>query len=451
MRKNWKILLVTSTVKDKNPYLEKPFPAPSLGLWRLKGFLESYGHEVTICDTNIEKLSDFPITRYNLVGISVLHATMLNDLTNLHYVKTKNENAITVIGGHEATFNYKKLLEYPQLDFVVLGEGEYPLLHLTQGLISKGVASKLGCLPSEPLSNHDFVNFTKGIDYEQIPYRKYWAEHSDSIIYRCARLYTSNRCSYKCSFCTACKFVSGKIVSLSAEDIVEIINRLIYVHNPKSVFIQDDNFTLNEQRVLEFCKLVRKEKIDLRFLCQTRVDKITRNMARAMKSVGFGLVGLGVESFSQRQLAEFRKGFTVDVAKKTIEMLLEEGITPFINTILSSQNTTMQDVEKTLTELLKYSAKCEIGINLFTYPYAGSLLQQDTRLLVSRHIIPENFVYEHSEIIIPNDDAVYLYLLNLEKKVNEKWINLKDAEKRSNNYSQLLLEVFKENFEGKHF
>ena len=96
----------------------------------------------------------------------------------------------------------------------------------------------------------------------------------------------------------------------------------------KEIFIEDDTFTINKQRVREVCAELRKRKLDIRWSCNARATLDYETM-RLMKSAGCRLIDVGYESGSDQILTNIKKGvrtadtkaFTADAKKAGLRIL----------------------------------------------------------------------------------------------------------------------------------
>ena len=76
------------------------------------------------------------------------------------------------------------------------------------------------------------------------------------------------------------------------------------------VRFQDDTFTLNKQRALDICNGILEKGLDIKWVCDTRVDKIDVELLKRMKEAGCSRVKIGVESGSDEILRKMHKGVT---------------------------------------------------------------------------------------------------------------------------------------------
>jgi ribosomal peptide maturation radical SAM protein 1 len=81
-------------------------------------------------------LGTVPWTRYTLIGLSICYGQLTSSLYFIRQIKKAVPDARIVVGGSSCAgrMGESLLTAFPEIDFVVSGEGELPLLHLVKGL-----------------------------------------------------------------------------------------------------------------------------------------------------------------------------------------------------------------------------------------------------------------------------------------------------------------------------
>lgn len=127
---------------------------------------------------------------------------------------------------------------------------------------------------------------------------------------------TSLGCPYSCDYCM-CKNRKWKF--RSAGNSFEELKLAKEKWGVKKFQILDDCFNFNEQRVIEFCHLVKK--LNLSWACTNgiRADKFTDEMALAMKESGCEDISMGIESSDPEVLKIIKKGETIEQIEKAIK------------------------------------------------------------------------------------------------------------------------------------
>ncbi|MBO7715500.1 MAG: radical SAM protein, partial [Methanobrevibacter sp.] len=169
----------------------------------------------------------------------------------------------------------------------------------------------------EPLDDLDSLPYVSKV------YEKYL--NFDDYAYAFAQkpmiqIVSSRGCPNQCNFCSYPSTMGGRIyrtrsVSDLADEFEYILNELPEI---KEIFIEDDTFTVNQPRVIEFCDEIIKRGLKPVWSCNTRVD-LTFETMKKMKDAGCRLLVCGYESGNQEVLNEIKKGITLEQSKAFAE------------------------------------------------------------------------------------------------------------------------------------
>ncbi len=442
--------------------------SPPLGIHRLRSFLQARGVECRAVDPTIEEIPD--TADYDIIGYSVLGWSV--DLSIDHAnTLSKRDDQIVVFGGYEATFNHQHIVERCKLDDVccALGESEYALLHLARtmsrdpypGLVWANRGEVVSHTLGPSLNGAQFADVTLNLDYESIPFEAYWTKNETKIgadfdprETRVIRLFIKNRCGFTCAFCSSANFhtaASGEKPPVLTIDPARIRDLLVRLRKAfpqvRTIFFQDDEIFAPKTFIKGLLEeiIAEPELEGIEYICQGRIDAIHPTLLPLMKKAGFRTVIVGLESFSQNILSELAPGKLVGYRtyRQRVEALLDAGIMPFLNIILSTPGASLEDIVENLDACLyELERGCELGMNLYTNNWAGSemaartdyevdgynLLPNDLRvrrLLASTEAAYESFrswgVAYHSKIDIRSSSRslLFLYLINLQLHRNE--------------------------------
>lgn len=440
---------------------EYTFLAPPLGVWRLAGVLVAAGYDAEVFDPNCcDAAPEDALTSMleadprDIVGISTTGMTLQYDMALAHLVRRVSPDALLVAGGMEATFDPELIYRLAPFDLIVLGEGELPLLALTERLAS---GAPLDGIPGTavPLNDGSTLRLhgpTLGYEalrdaialtpYSKMPYPAYWdrleyayeidalpqkAEREARLAeIRSVRLITLNYCPMACTFCSSTNFLhaaqgkTAKIARLNADDCMRMIGEVVSAQpDIRTLIFQDDIFVFtNDRRIEELCDKIQRAKErdeiprDLQFISTNRIDAMTPERLSAMKRAGFRVVGFGVESFSQPVLKEFNKGQIFGHIEPALQIALELGLRPFLDLILCSPRSTVADIATTIREVFRWAlAGCEIGLYPYVVPFSGAKMAGDPELAdfvttVERKIAGTSIVWSQPDHILPIRDDV---------------------------------------------
>jgi radical SAM superfamily enzyme YgiQ (UPF0313 family) len=448
---------------------EYTFLAPPLGVWRLSGVLQSAGVHAKIFDPNCcreppQRALERELSngRWDVVGISTTGMTLRFDLELAYIARRAAPRAVIVAGGMEATFRPQLMFELGPFDLVVLGEGERPLLDLVarlrsgqslsgmMGSVQRRADGTLETTPQRALNQQELRDAIFSTPYEQMPYAAYWdrlesayrvgslpskaAREAHLAEIRSVRLITLNYCPMNCSFCSSTNFLheaQGSVAGVSrldADSCMTMIERIIAAHpRVRTIIFQDDIFTFTrDHRILPLCEAIVDAKkggripAQLQFISTNRIDAMTEERLRAMRAAGFRVLGFGIESFSQRVLAEFNKAQIHRHIEPMLSAALDIGVTPFLDIILSSPRATLEDVVETLRGVYRWLRQgCEIGMYPYVIPFSGAAFSRDPSLkpytrYLRREVAGTDVAWDQAAKILPIDPLVREVILRIE-------------------------------------
>lgn len=400
--KSKKILLVSPT--SEKTMSEVKWLTPPLGILRLAGYLNSRGHKVDWIDTNFNIVTGkgtglekkFKEEDWDIIGFSVLDNSLVNDLENMYLAEKLCPKALLVAGGIEAQFNYQAILDKSPCKIVILGEGEVPFLMLANDEPLEKIPGIVARNDAVPFSREAFFEATESIDWEKIPYEKYWdfyvkkyegqLDKKKSEEIHTIRIFTHNYCPFGCTFCSSTHQLAsaaGKLgvplVDIEANALLDLITRIKKAHpRVKTIYFTDDNFTVNSAKVVKFCQEATKKKLGLSFICFARVSDLNDEMLSWMSKAKFRLLNIGVESFSQKVLNELNKKYDVSQTEERIRLVKKHGIHPFVSVILITPESTLDDVELTVDRTMKLAEDGTVtaSIALAIIPLRGSTMYE---------------------------------------------------------------------------
>src|SRR5580704_12652574 len=449
---------------------EYTFLAPPLGVWRLAGVLRSAGIHAKVFDPNCCRETpqralerELSSGAWDVVGCSTTGMTLRFDLELAHIVRRVTPRALIVAGGMEATFRPQLMFDLGPFDLVVLGEGERPLLEIaariragqpTRGITGTAERAADGnalLMPQRALERTELRDAIFSTPYEKMPYGAYWdrlesayrlgalpskaAREAHLAEIRSVRLITLNYCPMGCTFCSATNFLheaQGSVASiarLEADECLHMIERIVAAHpRARTVIFQDDIFSFTrDRRILPLCEAIVAAKQsgripgNLQFISTNRIDAMTPERLTAMRRAGFRVLGFGIESFSQKVLAEFNKAQIHRHIEPMLSAALGTGVTPFLDLILSSPHSGLEDVAETLRGAYHWLRKgCEIGMYPYVIPFSGSAFSRDPGLLPHTHyarqqVAGTDISWEQPAKILPIDPVVTDVILRMER------------------------------------
>jgi radical SAM superfamily enzyme YgiQ (UPF0313 family) len=338
---------------------------PPLGVLYLASTLRSREIEASVLDHAAEKISVKRVVDWvkkedpDVLGLSVLVSSSLTAPRIAEEAKKANPGIVVVFGNHHATFNAERILrKYPFVDVVVRGEGEQTCLELVTRLKEKrSLKDVLGVTFRH--NNHIVSNpdrpLIKDVDSLPFPERSLLDnEYHNTTVginvapKKFASFLSSRGCAFKCRFCCCSSIAHGVWRARSVENVLEELH-LLASEGYRQIMFVDDNFTLNRKRAVELCRRMRKEKIDVEWICEGRVDQSSYDMFREMVKAGCRMMYFGIESGTQKVLDYYNKWTTPQQSMEAVKKARKAGMDLIVGSfIIGAPNETKADIQKTL-------------------------------------------------------------------------------------------------------
>lgn len=152
----------------------------------------------------------------------------------------------------------------------------------------------------------------------------------------------------------------------------------------------DDTFTVNQKRVIQFCQKIRKEKMDIEWFIEGRVDRCSYHMLRHAVKAGCRIIFLGIESANQKILDYYDKRITPDQSRQAVKAARKAGIDIVSGSfIVGAPNETIKEIENTL----KFAK--ELGLDIPQFNILAAFPGTDIwRELAAKGILNEDQYWE---------------------------------------------------------
>ena len=300
----------------------------------LTAVLKKAGYEVKFLDTNIGNM-DYDavkktIAEYNpdVVGVSCMsmeYAQNLSKMTEL--AKAVSSKIITVVGGTYPTLLPEEVIKDKNIDYIVIGEGEYRLPKLLEYLEKGLPLEELDGLAYRKGENNIIQKATTYIqnlddlpfpDYEDVDF-SYYASKGNKFSYFLypenypyAFTMTSRGCPFNCIFCSSRSVNGPGIRYRSAESILKEIDWLVEKYNIKEIIFLDDNIYLNKERIKKILTglIERKKKYQLKWKSpNVAIYAMDDEILEMLKESGCYQITIAIESGTEEVLKLMKKPY----------------------------------------------------------------------------------------------------------------------------------------------
>jgi radical SAM superfamily enzyme YgiQ (UPF0313 family) len=361
----------------------------NLGLGYLASVLMAHGFGVTIVDFrkgDRAVLETIRAERPLLVGFSLIFQYYLPRFAELAaYLRACGVAAHITVGGHYPTLRYRDTLsEIPELDSVVLYEGELTLLELVKTLAAgvdwrslDGVAYR----KNDDIVLNPLRPLIENLDELPFPYRPFPA---DKVLgQKILPVLATRGCPRHCAFCSIREFYGqapGKIVRRrSPNNVVSEMRDLRQQENASIFLFQDDDFPTygkaGRRWVNEFVSELKRQgllgKVIWKISC--RVDEVDPTLFAEMQRAGLYLVYLGIESGTETGLTTLNKQVTVGDNLRAVRTLKDLGLSFGYGFMLFDPSSTFDSVRANVAFLRRIVGDGSSAVVFCKMlPYAGT-------------------------------------------------------------------------------
>ncbi len=358
-------------------------------LLQLASLLREVGHQVRLFDANGVNVSNGAVeswlsrSAYDALVFRFTPTTFDHDMEVASTSKAVNPDARTVgICWTLRTMPRQVLRDAPDMDVYLRHEYEN-----VGGVLFNSLedGQSLSLVPGLAYRENGNVEVTPDAppipDYDSMPLPAYDLLPSLDPYFISAPavkpftiMYTSKGCPYACNFCTVAR---TRWKTRSAESVLGELTFLSQEYGIRTVSFFDETFTMNRKRVEALCEGIRKEGLDVRWYCNTRVHLVDPELLKTMRGAGCSGISFGVESGNQEILDGATKQATVQQAEDAIRHAKEAGIKTYCAFILGLPGETRETAMDTINfaqRTLPNGAQFNVAV-----PYPGTELYDDLR------------------------------------------------------------------------
>ena len=331
------------------------------------------GYKVTIVDARVnrqwkEHIKESLKRGALCAGISSMTGSQIGYALNImSYIRSLDKNIPVVWGGPHATILPQETLSHDFINAVVIGEGEETFSEYADALRNKTDFSKIKGLafksngkivlnPPRELLDVNMLLQTpwESVNVEDYIHRDFYLEDSRRVM---DIGQTSRGCPYNCGFCCSATIRKRKWRAMSAENALEKIIGEVRKFNLDSVWIRDDNFFIDEERIRDICQGMIDAKLNIHWYSSgTRVDNflaLKDDTIELIKKSGANVLKFGAESGSNKILKLMDKKITVEETFKANILAKKFDLIPAFSFMAGFPTETFEDVRMTIEAIKK--------------------------------------------------------------------------------------------------
>lgn len=363
-----------------------------IGIAYIVAYLRENGHKVKIIDCIASNLDledvreEIKREKPDFIGLGPFTEEIFRAYKICETAKKVNKNIITVFGGpHASAIPEETLAEFPQVDYVIRGEGEEAFLKLVngqypseiQGLAYRNennniIVNKQGC----PIKNLDSMPYPA---WDLFPLDRYKGRLVTNFNRKMnipaleIPVLSVRGCPSACNFCF--KVYEGLRFRNPAK-VVDEIEFIVRKYGATDIFFSEGTFLASTEHGKNICREIIDRGLNkkISWIAETRVNTVDNESIKLMKTAGCKELCYGIESGDEFILKNSGKGITFKQMEEAINFTKEAGIRACCFSIIGHPGETRESVNKTIELLLNLDADVmNIAIMM---PYPGTKIRE---------------------------------------------------------------------------
>jgi len=322
--------------------------------------------------------------RVKVVGITVMSPLVVDEVSQIiSRLRSSGVHSHITLGGNFASLAPSELLKkMPEVDSIVLGEGEKTVVELVQLVQQNKEWTKLDGIAyreGEKIRINRPLNRIVELDTMPPPYRPLISELVASDI--APSILSSRGCYGNCCYCSVAAF--HKLYpdgpswrGRSPQHTVDEIEELYTKYGARRFCFTDDDFIgpypEGWERAYRISEEILSRELPVKFALECRPNHVDFELFNKLKSAGLSLVLIGIESGCQRMLDFFRKKTTVHMNLQALKVLEKLKIPTHIDFIFLDPYTSLSEVKENLSFLNKFAQVMLFNLIGFLEPRAGT-------------------------------------------------------------------------------
>jgi anaerobic magnesium-protoporphyrin IX monomethyl ester cyclase len=358
----------------------------NVSLSYVAGILASQDDQIVFLDGQAENLG-LEAIRKNMLDFSpeVLIAiinlpSIYGDLALLNEMKETFKDIQIICIGTVCKSLHKEIMSKESVDICVIDDPELVIPRIIRTLKKgenfqkvSGIAFREGNMVNDnPLEE-------EVIDLDALPYPPYhlmpmdkyrWDLDGRSLRY--TPVLSSRGCPFKCGYYCPYPFGFGK--NMGFRDPKKIVDEIDFLKNRfgvELIVFRDQVFTMSHKRVYEICSRLIEKNLEIKWICETRLESITENLLKTMKASGCVRIHYGLETADFEMFNRVAKpGKQLDDAVEIIKRTKECGIVPHTHLIVGLPGENWDTIHRTVN-FLKRNRIPSVQASIIT-PYPGT-------------------------------------------------------------------------------
>ena len=337
---------------------KKKIKFPVIMLAYIAAICRDNGHDVFVVNSENEVRD---------ADMYILHSSIVNFSKEIQLSQLIKQRTTAKVGIIGPFCSVKPEIFKDHVDFIINGEPENTIKaiknidDIPHGVINSARTEYLDELPFPAWDYFDVDKYAFGPGFKK-PFLE---------------LSGARGCSASCNYCPY-KTYYGNYRGRTVESVIKELRYLKDNFGVKTLQFRDSNFTFNKDWSIKLAKEMIKNKLDIEWICEARLDLLDKELLAVLRDAGLKLLGVGIESSDEEIL---KKSTRLPIKKKRQEELIkychEIGISLVANYIFGFP----EDTKDNILNTIKYAKKLNTRFASFGIltPYPGSVFYEKVK------------------------------------------------------------------------
>jgi len=366
---NWNVMVYNADFQPQTESIKVSYLS-SVGF-------DNYLHNLKTRSEKIWKEIKQTIAEYNptVVGISAKSQNFTSARIVANLVKEVNGQTVVIMGGPHPSMVGGDILNHPEIDISVKGEGENTITELLnviddqktldniQGIFYRSNGRIVENPPREFIKNLNSLCFP----HESAP--EVLKDYNQYPITAFKYIFATRGCPYNCFFCGSRNIWSRKVRFRSPENVIKEIKSLQKI-GLKFIHFDDDTFGVSKNYIHTLCNALIQHCPGLKWSCEIHQKLVNEYNISLMKAAGCFSVSIGIESGNNEILSAMRKNATIEESLDACKLIKKHGLELQAFFIIGFPQETEDTLRDTIAALKKVN--CDSLIYSIFTPYPGT-------------------------------------------------------------------------------
>jgi radical SAM superfamily enzyme YgiQ (UPF0313 family) len=290
----------------------------------------------------------------DLVGISSLFSPYAREVIKTAQAIKARMDVPIVLGGSHVSAMPEEMLSHPEVDYIIRGEGEKPLVELIRQLegecrldLVPNLGYKMdGVLKMNPTEDNFEIEELPMGDLEDLKLENYLFEKKPLCF-----VITSRSCPHKCSFCSVHMTFGNSYRRRSVAHVIHELKKR-YEDGYRVFDFEDDNLTYYRKEMKDLCRELIEAfpNRDVQFLAMNGISYLSLDdeLMILMKEAGFTHLNLALVSSDITVRETTKRPHTIEKYLQVVSKAFELGFQTTSYQILGLPNESLESMVQTL-------------------------------------------------------------------------------------------------------